>query len=287
MHQLLERAHSRLRDNAAAGPLNVEHVKALILESISQWESDDEPRTLDDMDVGFGGRPSKVQLGIRRIEHGRLRRLAIRYVGQLETYLAGSGRESVPVAFELGFGRKGEDGETRPPLEIGRPPYTVFLQGSVDRVDRVGVDGRRFRVIDYKTGTAPSQLKVKSGQALQLPLYTMAVDALGLVPMVGGDNQVEFGYWELSRRGYIPIKIEEWQQYIDNIHNFTANLISLMQKSAFNVSSRQEDCTDSCEHSSMCRVGQIRHLGKTWTQAPLMAGGAGSKPDEVNGEGGE
>lgn len=287
IHMLLEQAHTRLQAESLAGPPNVEQVKALILEAILELESQSEPPPQDTADEKFGGASSKVQLGIKRIELGRLRRLAIRYVGQLAEYLGGKGRDSVPVAFELRFGRKGDDGKTPPPLEVGRPPYTVFLQGSIDRVDRVGVEGTRFRVIDYKTGAVPTLPKVKAGEALQLPLYALAVDKLGLIPQLGGEDQVEFGYWGLYKKGYAPIQLEDWAMFSDDLHEFISQLVFWMRTSVFYVSSRDDDCTKSCEHSSMCRVGQIRHLGKSWAKAPLMSSGDDSKLDEGGGGRGE
>lgn len=63
-----------------------------------------------------------------------------------------------------------EDGEE------GAAPV-VFLDGQIDRID-ASVDGRRVRVVDYKTGRVPEGEQKRT--ALQLPLYAaVAARALG------------------------------------------------------------------------------------------------------------
>jgi hypothetical protein len=83
---------------------------------------------------------------------------------------------------EKGFG----DGEEWAALELG--PYRV--SGRIDRID-VSTDGQRARVIDYKSGQAPSK---KDEHALQGWLYARKV-ASEL-----GTRQVQSLYLGLSRR---------------------------------------------------------------------------------------
>lgn len=91
-------------------------------------------------------------------------------------------RELAFHAAELAFG----EGSTWPPLSLG--PYR--LSGRIDRVDVSG-DGRRARVIDYKSGQAPSR---NERHALQGWLYARKV-AQEL-----GASEVESLYLGLTRR---------------------------------------------------------------------------------------
>ena len=100
----------------------------------------------------------------------------------------------VPVAVEEGFGER--DG--RPvaiPLPSGR---TIRFRGRVDRVDRVdSADGRRVRVVDYKTGSARRYVDAAGGGAaaarlLQLSVYEAAARA------TRGASDVSSGWWLLD-----------------------------------------------------------------------------------------
>ncbi len=74
-----------------------------------------------------------------------------------------------PIAFELGFGRKGE----LPPVELTSNGVTVSISGFVDRVDGWEHDGKLYlRVVDYKTGRKSFDLtEVWNGLGLQMLLY--------------------------------------------------------------------------------------------------------------------
>jgi RecB family exonuclease len=82
--------------------------------------------------------------------------------------------------------------------ESGAPLPSVFVDGQIDRIDAT-VDGRRARVVDYKTGRLPSA--EEHGQsAFQLPLYAEVVaQALGV-------SEVQAQYVAVKHRGWV----EEW-----------------------------------------------------------------------------
>ncbi len=90
---------------------------------------------------------------------------------------------------EKGFG----EGETWAPLQLG--PYR--LSGRIDRID-VSSDGKRARVIDYKSGMPPSR---NDEHALQGWLYARKVAA------ELGTNEVQSLYLGLQRRVPIPREI--------------------------------------------------------------------------------
>ena len=73
----------------------------------------------------------------------------------------------------------------------------AYVAGRIDRVEwRHGPD--RFRVIDYKTGSARAKSgRLEGGKAMQLPLYLLAAaSALDMDPAVG-----EAQYFYATRKG--------------------------------------------------------------------------------------
>jgi len=79
-----------------------------------------------------------------------------------------------PVDLEKGFGREGQDEVT-----LQTPAGRFRLEGFMDRVD-LSPDGKRLRVVDYKTGSSEGFKKdsVKEGTKIQMPLYLWACRAL-------------------------------------------------------------------------------------------------------------
>ena len=82
-----------------------------------------------------------------------------------------------PIAFELGFGDKGD----LPPVELTVDGVTVSISGFVDRVDGWVHDGRLYlRVVDYKTGRKSFDLtEIWNGLGLQMLLYLFTLDEKG------------------------------------------------------------------------------------------------------------
>lgn len=87
--------------------------------------------------------------------------------------------------------------EARAEWALDDVPRPFTLTASMDRIDRHPRDG--FAVIDYKTGTLPSQKDVASGARPQLPLEALLLEKAGTqvdgVPLrpVG-----ELSYWKLG-----------------------------------------------------------------------------------------
>lgn len=105
--------------------------------------------------------------------------------------------EFQPVAFELGFGKKGE----LPPVELTVDGVTLSVSGVVDRVDAWEKDGRLYlRVVDYKTGRKSFDLTdVWNGLGLQMLLYLFTLTE---------DGKTLFGDRELVPAGvlYLPAR---------------------------------------------------------------------------------
>ena len=85
-----------------------------------------------------------------------------------------------PARFEVAFGIEGREG-TSAPLVYELPDGTTLgIRGRIDRID-VSADGRRARVLDYKTGRLRSPRtpdRLARGRALQLPFYRLAAETL-------------------------------------------------------------------------------------------------------------
>lgn len=114
---------------------------------------------------GFPGTPAE-----KRVVAGRAKQLA----GELLRMEASDPAPLRPLLVEADVG--GAMG-----VDIGG----VRVRGRMDRVDVDPVDGSLF-VVDYKTGAAPSPGKIGSKEALQLPLYLLALEAEGTPSVKGG-----------------------------------------------------------------------------------------------------
>lgn len=121
--------------------------------------------------------PSKEVL-TQRFQYlmGRLVRSLVHLLQRLGEEFAQSRYE--PCAFELPI----QPGSDVPPLELRTPDgVTVWVEGIVDRVDRMEADGRSYiRVVDYKSGSKDFDLsQVYYGLNLQMLLYLFTIQQNG------------------------------------------------------------------------------------------------------------
>jgi RecB family exonuclease len=122
-----------------------------------------------------------------------------RLAAELQAALHAEARDPedwTPALLEAAFGEGVADADA-PAVTYALPDGTrLRLRGRVDRID-LSPDGRRARVVDYKTGrvTGPRTAdRLAQGRALQLPVYRLAAEAL------------------LGRRGH-QAEIEDAQYY--------------------------------------------------------------------------
>ena len=195
-------------------------------------------------------------------------------------------RPMLPKHFEVSFGpvAADSDGDTDPlstasAFELRCGDVVVRLSGRIDRLD-VGLVGGEvvFNVLDYKIGAAKHyQIKdIESGAILQLPLYAMAVEDL----LLAGENAVPWtgGYWHVKDGGYREkhsLKFHEqsggklrptaaWQQLKEELIDRVARIVTAVRSGQFPMHCDDEHCTARCEFNTVCRVGTVRALEKTW-----------------------
>jgi ATP-dependent helicase/DNAse subunit B len=184
-----------------------------------------------------------------------------------------------PAHFEFRFGsRRPGDTESNPDsvqdafiLEIDGEE--IRITGQIDRIDVGEIGGRTvFNVIDYKTGKkVPLKPEhIESGERLQLPIYVEAAQAL----IFRGDaTPLVAGYWSMAS-GFdakTPLGVkqeaesrERWAEIQATVRRLVQQFVSNIRGGKFPVASRDEQCTSRCEFNTICRITQIRSLGKPW-----------------------
>ena len=191
-----------------------------------------------------------------------------------------------PTWFEVSFGHtatKTNPPSTEQPWEISDQDPVIRVAGRIDRIDTGTVAGRTvFNVVDYKTGTSRrySREMIASGTALQLPLYALATEAV----LLADQRAVPWraGYWYLKENGFKPrqaLKMHacrgdrlepeaEWEALRRVVVQSVAALVAGIRAAEFPVASADDQCTRICPFRTICRINQVRSLGKTWQRVP-------------------
>ena len=135
------------------------------------------------------------------------------------------------------------------------PP--VRLRGKIDRID-LSDDGRRARVLDYKTGRQPRGVRDDSlagGEALQLPLYILA--AQQLLPKVTVES-ASYLYFTL-RGGHRTITFT--RHALDNQRSELTGLLdtaaNMIRRGVFAQYATLEGCRN-CDFRTICGNGILK-----------------------------
>lgn len=138
---------------------------------LSKEQIEDEINLLLDeyMEKFMGGKQNKNKRFIYLYE--RMRKILCTIFDRLIAEFSKSNFE--PCDFELRIGKDGEIQPSRVELDDGY----IELCGSVDRVDKMDVNGKRYiRVVDYKTGEKVFSLSdVLSGINMQMLIYLVSI----------------------------------------------------------------------------------------------------------------
>ncbi len=185
-----------------------------------------------------------------------------------------------PAHYEVAFGAApGDETDAAPAadcLVLGVAHRTVRIRGRIDRIDVGQVAGSpAFVVVDYKTGSSRKLIKKDflAGRLVQLPLYAMAAQRLGLV--AENAQPMHLGYWMVKETGFKNMLAageineeqftasEAWQQLQAILEETIPKMAAGIRKGEFPVYNPDKQCTANCPFKTTCRVGQIRPLAET------------------------
>mgnify|MGYP005833254807 CR=1 FL=1 len=231
-----------------------------------------------------------IEQSLREVNRRVVKQWLDGYREQLESYVKSWSDWDAPPAterIEACFGSRAvadahepaDPASTREAFECLVDGSPVRLTGRIDRIDTGRVGGANvFNVIDYKTGEPPrfDANEVRRGRALQLPLYAIAAAEL----LLADRNPVPWaaGYWHVPEKGFSPRKalrmygpaddgvelLANWEQIRLDLPEIVGALIRGIRRGEFPVFNEDERCTNSCPFNTLCRIGQIRALEKTW-----------------------
>jgi len=181
-----------------------------------------------------------------------------------------------PAYFELSFGTNDEGRDPASlaegldvPLPAGSAIASSVLRGSIDRVDVVGRDGRRYGVaIDYKSGKGDRYGKEMEEMAdFQLPIYCEVLPKFGVEPV----GAVYLGIASGERHGvmrrdfaeaFLPaeckgVKLMEPGAFTEFMHERQLALrteIARLARGELMARPRNDDC-GYCDLRPVCRIG--------------------------------
>ncbi len=170
--------------------------------------------------------------------------------------------EWVPGDFEKDFGKK-DQAEVLFPASQGN----FRLEGWMDRVD-FSADGKRLRVLDYKTGSSTSFKKnsVKEGAKLQMPLYLWACRILypGVVP-----ESAVFDFLT-AKGGYRRVSYDagDWKKVEEPLRTVLETASEAVSQGLFPAAAK--NC-GQCDYQALCGTGRERR-GERKKEDPRVKG---------------
>jgi ATP-dependent helicase/DNAse subunit B len=272
-HELLAELHRRLSEGgklqspAQAGAAEFQRLKDGAIQWLVERFSSGDP----------------LESALRKVDFKLIADWMDEYFGQHEKYETSDEHRLRPAYFEVSFGMRRRAGEGVDPISTEKAFYlksgdqTTRFSGRIDRID-IGMVGGEvvFNVIDYKTGGKRGfrAKDIASGRAVQLPLYALAVQELLMIDRRAKPWRV--GYWFLKDGGFDSLDIpqfyrqtteglretEDWNALRGTLLSRVMSLVHRVREGQFPVYSLDDDCTGRCEYHSICRIGQVRSLGK-------------------------
>ena len=250
----------------------------------------DEPRFVaelkSELQTAVNAMPREgIEAAMLELDRRQIDRWTDRYRGQHEKYdgaWSNLDEPPRPAHFELRFGKKhaGEESDEDASstdsafrLDIGKEK--INIAGRIDRIDVGSAGGKTvFNVIDYKSGKRPTLTaeKMASGERLQPALYVMAAQAL----LFGDDNAAPLwaGYWSM-KSGVTTHKsyslhcsaetgqaAESWEELKPKVIARIGEIVHATRRGEFPVSSTDPHCTSMCDFRTICRIAQVRSIGK-------------------------
>ena len=193
-----------------------------------------------------------------------------------------------PAHFEVRFGPKARGGSasdavsTLIPFTLDLGQEQIKLTGQIDRIDMGQIGGVTvFNIIDYKSGQEVklADKEMLAGRQLQLPLYALAAEKLLFVESAA--VALATGYWSIKAGGFASggkamlefrtpgekglDKSPKWSELNGPIIERVAEIVHGIRSAEFPVYNENENCTQYCDFSKLCRIAQIRSLEKVWS----------------------
>jgi ATP-dependent helicase/nuclease subunit B len=228
-----------------------------------------------------------LEAALVELDRRQVAKWGTRYHAELQKYDSAWPRLDAPPApeyLEWRFGPSRYDESehedrrsTSEPFVLDLGNEKIRITGRIDRID-VGEAGGHslFNVIDYKSGRRPTltEEKIASGERLQPALYVMAAQAL----LFEGDRATPLwaGYWSMANGVTVDARYslrcsedgrspsDNWDELQKKVVAQIGRMVRDIRSGNFPVASRDEHCTSYCEFATVCRVGQVRGLGKQW-----------------------
>jgi ATP-dependent helicase/DNAse subunit B len=189
----------------------------------------------------------------------------------------------LPALFEVAFGytrsSAKDPASTLQPLELARETFvgeeSIKISGQIDRVDLADDDA--LIAYDYKLSTGNTKEDIRSGRALQIPIYLEALEKL-LLPnshVAGGGYYIIRGandrrnkglhrksdreYSQLGHGVHALLSDEEWQQVRDEAIARLWEFVDGMREGRFlvNPAEGRKTCR-FCDYRAVCRYERYR-----------------------------
>jgi len=182
-------------------------------------------------------------------------------------YEAADGAKLKPGKVEWAFGRSGSQWPALPYPVDGE---NVYFSGQIDRID---TNGKAYVLWDYKTGGIPTNTMVANGQAVQLPLYLLALEKLGRVPqeaILGAgyctvrDGLRQNGLWTDEARNQLSwLKGKKSVPAVADVQEKLAETIGeavrALRKGSFPARPLKGQCPPYCPAKDLCRWQENPH----------------------------
>jgi ATP-dependent helicase/nuclease subunit B len=172
-----------------------------------------------------------------------------------------------PFQAEASFGYEGG----APPLKITDAALTILMRGKIDRIDQAleptaavgqsqSAESKRFRVIDYKTGSDYLGKSMEQGIELQLPIYALAVQR-----SISPDSKVTAGQYlsvhGLKATGNLFSKRRRDGEQPPDLIALTEEKASAyaraIKQGIFTVQPVSRSICAKCQHEQICRIQEL------------------------------
>ncbi len=233
-----------------------------------------------------------LEIALRTVDLRLITQWLQAYLGQHADYdqaftaIASSDQALRPAHFEVSFGLKPRSNEELDPLSTETPfellcdGDTIRFSGRIDRID-IGVVGGQlvFNILDYKTGNSKKFKSRNAETGVSLQPASVRARGAGIVDDRSSRRPLASRLLVFKRKWFrcspacrnsssVPksecAKTADWQTLRGSLLNRVGSLVRGIREGSFPVFNPDESCTSRCAYSTICRIGQIRSLGKTW-----------------------